>query len=138
MIAEGYKRGYDIPDKLKDHIRTSPHAQGLELENKMPEREKAKRRAKAEKEADADFFEKTGIRNKAEDYNLANAMAIYNYDMHIIKREEEKKQGKNKKKFDRNNVDPQTGKRIEKWDDDQPISDDENAFDDIMKEDPEF
>lgn len=60
---------------------------------------------------DQNFFERTGIRNEAEDADMGKMVAKYEFDMAQLKNEEMKKLNKHlKKKPDLNDIDPDTGK----------------------------
>ena len=49
-IDTAHKHGQDLPDQLKDQLKTSHLGKQLELDNKMDRREKAKAKAKLKKE----------------------------------------------------------------------------------------
>ena len=75
LIEHGHKHGLEIPKKLKDHMRSTPWGRQFELDSRLSAREKVAARKKAKAEADDEFFERTGIRNKAEDWNLDTLVA---------------------------------------------------------------
>jgi len=47
LIAHGHKNGLDIPDNLKNYLKSTPLAKQVDLDNRMSAREKAKARQKA-------------------------------------------------------------------------------------------
>jgi len=57
----------------------------------MSAREKAQARAKLKERTEAEFFERTGIRNEAQDWTMENLMNRYDYDMAKLEKEDKKK-----------------------------------------------
>lgn len=112
----------------------------MDLDNKMSAREKAKAKAKFEKEQDEEFFRRTGIRNEAEDFTLDNMLDMYEYEMALLTAEEKKKRAHKKQKADRNNIDPETGKPYAKApDDDYALSSDlEDEYEKMISHSPTF
>lgn len=72
MIATAHNKGYDLPEELKDRLRANQYTRQMDIDNKMDKREKMKRKKMAEEEANQKFFEETGIRNEAEDFDMDN------------------------------------------------------------------
>jgi hypothetical protein len=72
-------------------MQMGPLAGQLNLDSKLNAREKAKAKKKFDKEAEEEFFRRTGIRNTSEDYKLENLMSKYEYDMEKFKLEDRKK-----------------------------------------------
>ena len=106
----------------------------------MSAREKAKAKAKHEKEQDEEFFRRTGIRNESEDHTIENLMDVYEYDMAVMAAEEKKKRADKKQKRDRNNIDPETGKPyVNKPYDEAALSSDlEDEHEELLKKSPTF
>ena len=77
-IVQGHRYGLDVPDELKAIVKT--HFSQLDVDNKMSRREKHKALMKLKKDSDQRFFEETGIRNEAEDYDMDKLINKYNYD----------------------------------------------------------
>ncbi len=47
LIDHGHKNGLEIPEKLKDYLKSTPLSKQIDLDNRMSAREKAKARQKA-------------------------------------------------------------------------------------------
>lgn len=47
LIDHGHKNGLEIPQKLKDYLKSTPLSKQIDLDNRMSAREKAKARQKA-------------------------------------------------------------------------------------------
>ena len=76
---------------MKDYLKTTPLAKQVDLDNRMGAREKAKAKQKYKAEKDKEFFERTGIRDESEDFNLDNLINKYEFDMAQMKLEDRKK-----------------------------------------------
>ena len=108
----------------------------VQLDSRLSAREKAEARKKYEAEQEAEFFERTGIRNEAEDWKLDTMVTKYEYDMALMRRADEKR---NQKKARRQQpIDPTTGKPRETspLDPELPDSSDENDFEALSRENP--
>ena len=57
----------------------------------MSAREKAQAKKKLRKDAEKEFFERTGIRNEADDYTMENLINEAEYDMAKWEKEDKKK-----------------------------------------------
>jgi len=64
---------------------------------------------KYDEELEQKFFERTGIRNEAEDWNLENLINKYEFDMAQMEKDEKVKI-KKYIKTKSNDIDPETGK----------------------------
>lgn len=132
----------DVPEKLKAYMKTTPIANQVDLDNRMSAREKAKARQKAQKLADQEFFERTGIRDESEDFNLENLVNQYEYDMAKMEQEDKKKMREKRKKAfkDMNNIDPETGRPFPGPQSFSDIDSEEfeNDFEEVSRDNPQF
>lgn len=144
VIEHAHKNGLDIPEKLKAQMQTSHVGRQLNLDNKLSAREKAKAKKKFDEEAEEEFFQRTGIRNTAEDYKLENMINKYEYDMEKFKLEDRKKLRLQRQQYFKNlnNIDPETGRPrpgAPDFEEEDPGSSDlDNEYEQLSRENPQF
>jgi hypothetical protein len=91
-------------------MKSHPLGKQLNLDSKLNQRERLLAKKKFDEEFEKKFFERTGIRNESEDWNLENLINKYEFDMAQMEKEERSKIKKYIKTPDSKDIDPETGK----------------------------